>query len=380
MKGGKIPLRRWEKVQGLLVDGVADGVYPGAVLRVFDDHHTLFKYSTGYASLAPVKRKMTDDTLFDIASLTKTIATTSAIMILFQKGLVSLTQSLTDYFTETPADKAEITLLHLLTHSSGLPAWKPLYRELEAEEQKTGVRITGTDLVKGFFLRSILNAPLVFKPGTQVLYSDLGFILLGMIVENCVSERLSNFLRKHVFVPLKIKNAFFVTVEERIQKRYRIAATEDCPWRKRIIIGEVHDENAYALGGVAGHAGLFATAEEIEKFSIELMHAYYGKGKVFEKEVVRRFLRRQGLPPGSTWALGWDTPSDKFSSSGRYFSASSVGHTGFTGVSLWIDLERKIGITLLTNRIHPSRENLKIREFRPKIHDAIMEALGYAKD
>lgn len=367
----------WARVKELLVHGVQENVFPGAVLRVLSDSQVLFDYATGFSSLLPERREITTDTIFDIASLTKVIVTTSAVMLLVQDKKLNLDEGLSTYIREIDsADKRYISIRQLLSHSAGFNSWKPVYQEIENEEKRTGVRVLGTPNARALFLKNILNDPLAYKPGTRALYSDLGFILLGFIVERITGKELDEFAKEKIFLPLNMRSTFFVKHTHHNGAKYPFAATEKCPWRKRVICGEVHDENAWAMGGVAGHAGLFSTAEDIGIFAEEVINSYYGRGRIFHKDTARIFFKKERTP-SSSWALGWDTPTLGNSTSGRYFSSESIGHTGFTGSSIWIDLRRRVAVILLTNRIHPTRENLKIKEFRPKIHDAIMEALGY---
>jgi CubicO group peptidase (beta-lactamase class C family) len=368
--------QNWARVKQLLNKGVNENVFPGAVIKVVRDSQIVFDYATGFYSLYPVKRKISKDTIFDLASLTKVIVTTSAIMLLVQEKKIKLDEGLSTYLEVNSEDKGSITIRQLLSHSAGFSAWKPIYREVEDEEARCGVRIAGSSNARDLFLKGILDEPLAYKPGTGSIYSDLGFILLGFIIENVSGESLDKFAYNRLFRPLGMKSSFFVRhFEDKVHKK-KIAATEDCKWRKRVICGEVHDENAWSLGGVAGHAGLFSSAGDLAIFAEEIINSYYGRGKIFKKGVTKGFFTKVDIP-SSTWALGWDTPTEGSSTSGRYFSRQTIGHTGFTGVSLWIDLKKMLAVILLTNRIHPSRDNIKIKEFRPLIHDAVMEALGY---
>lgn len=367
----------WTQVKKLLVQGINENVFPGAVIRVIRDKEVVFRHTVGFSSLFPVNTTMTEDTVFDIASLTKVIVTTSAVMLLVQERRITLDDSISAHFPEIKSrDKKSITIRHLLSHSAGFNAWKPIYQEIEEEERRSGVKLTGTPGAKDFFLNSILRDPLIYEPGTKSIYSDLGFILLGFIIEMLSGEALDDFASNRIFTPLGMKSSFFVRNYAKKAKNLRVASTEHCKWRGRVISGEVHDENAWTLGGVAGHAGLFSNAKDIGIFAREVINSYHGDGKLFTKRIAHEFFKRQDIP-SSSWVLGWDTPTPGSSSSGKYFSENSIGHTGFTGVSLWIDLKREIAVILLTNRIHPDRNNIKIREWRPRIHDAVMKALGY---
>ena len=358
-----------DRVEALLNKGVVGGVYPGAVLLVAFEGDVFFRH-VGSRTLILEGLPMERDTIFDLASLTKPLATTLAVMKLFDSGKIELDQPLEDLLPKAfPREKKAITPRLLLSHSAGFADWKPFYLELEhirREERKERLR------------EELLNIPLAYPPGSGTLYSDLGFMMLEWVVEEIAGMKLPEFLCEHFYDPLGLKKTFFY--EHGVPLRFsgdQLAATEDCPWRKKILKGVVHDENAYALGGYSGHAGLFGNAREVYALVSLLRDHYRGEREdYFRSETVRAFFRRQDLVAGSTWALGWDTPSSENSSSGRCFSKGSVGHLGFTGTSVWIDLEGDVVVIFLTNRVHPTRENEKIRAFRPVLHDLVMEQLG----
>jgi CubicO group peptidase (beta-lactamase class C family) len=212
------------------------------------------------------------------------------------------------------------------------------------------------------------------------VYGDLDFIVLGAAVEAVASERLDAFCRRRVFEPLGLEDTFFLPLPEdgsvphpAPELRRRIAATENCPWRGRILWGEVHDPNASAMGGVAGHAGLFSTADDLMRFGQAWLDAWHGRSDWLPQELVREFSRRQGMPEGSDWALGWDTPAPEGSTSGPHFSSDSVGHLGFTGTSLWIDLAQEAVVVMLTNRHHLVEKRSKFA-LRAQVHDFVMDA------
>ena len=358
-----------DRIKSLVKEGVEKGTYPGAVLLVGHKGEIVFFQEVGHCSLVPGSDPMQKDTIFDLASLTKPLATSLTIMKLVDEEVVYLDQPLTELLAgRLPYDKRDLTLRLLLCHSAGFPDWKPFYLELDKfplEDRKKQLR------------KKLLNIPLTYRPGKEVLYSDLGFMILEWVVEESTSLPLNKFIDQYFYGPLALKRTFFSNTE--CQLRFegdQFAATEDCPWRKEVMRGYVHDENAYALGGYSGHAGLFGTAEEVYILADLLRAHFLGKRADYLKpETVRTFFIRQALVNGSTWALGWDTPSTQDSSSGRYFSTNSVGHLGFTGTSIWMDLEKDVIVVFLTNRIHPTRNNEKIKAFRPKIHDVIMEEL-----
>jgi len=357
------------RITGFLDKGVAEGVYPGAVLLIARGGEVLFFRETGYLSLIPEYIKMKKDTIFDLASLTKPLSTTLAIMRLVDQKDVALDQPLSEIIKKYPLnDKGTLTLRLILNHSAGLADWKPFYMELV--DEAPGKR-------KRLLRELIVNEPLAYRPGNACVYSDLGFMLLEWVIEEISGMHLDSFLKLNFYKPLSLKRTFLSTGSPPPPfRKDEIAATEHCTWRKRIIQGEVHDENAYSLGGYSGHAGLFGDAEEVFILVNMLREHYCGeRDDYFKPETVREFFKRQNIVKEYTWALGWDTPSSKDSSAGQYFSANSVGHLGFAGTSIWMDLDRNIIIILLTNRIHPTRTNEKIKAFRPAIHDLIMEEI-----
>ncbi len=337
---------------------VGSKAFPGAVLAVGKDgvlsHLRAFGHLT-YDSDSPETRP---DTIYDLASLTKVIVTTTMAMILVDEGKLDLQKPVSAFLPGFRGGaKDKVTVWHLLTHSSGLDWWGPLYKELHGKEA---------------YLQRIQAMDLVYEPGTKSLYSDLGAFLLGEIMERVAGEPLDTFARKRIFEPLGMRDTLFRPAAE---LRARVAPTEVDPWRGRLLCGEVQDENAFALGGVAPHAGLFGTAPEIARFAQMLLNGgVYDHHRIVSQETVERFTRRAGVPDSSR-ALGWDTPSAG-SSSGSLFSSHSFGHTGFTGTSLWIDPERRLFLILLTNRVHPTRENDGIRKARPAIADAVVRALA----
>ena len=356
-------------VQQLLFEGARAGVYPGAVLLVARKNEIVFFEQTGHRALLQTPLAMKKDTPFDLASLTKPLATTLSIMKLFDEGAVHFDQSLGDLLQIfVPTDKKAITLRFLLSHCAGFPDWVPFYLDLvrgETKKRKTLLR------------ERLLEITLAYLPGKRSIYSDLGYMMLEWIIEKVSGISLPRFLDAHFLVPLSLDKALFFDTIRQKREKMEFAATENCPWRKRIIQGEVHDENAWVLGGYSGHAGLLGTAAGVYGLASLLNQHYQGlRDDYFQPKTVRAFFEKQSLVSGSTWALGWDTPSPTGSSAGRHFSPVSVGHLGFTGTSLWMDLYHDVTVVFLTNRIHPSRENTAIRAFRPRLHNMIMEQLG----
>jgi CubicO group peptidase (beta-lactamase class C family) len=356
-------------IVNFLKRGVDEGVYPGAVLLVARKDEIVFLEKVGYRALFPKPLPMKKDTLFDLASLTKPMATTLTMMKLVDGGMVHLDQTL-DHLLQKPIprDKSGITLRYLLNHCAGFRDWAPFYLELVSENPQER---------KSLLRDRLLKMPLEYTPGKRLIYSDLGFMMLEWVIERITGDSFPGVFHKQFLIPLSLEKVLFLGKTLSEPKKMEFAATEDCPWRRRILQGEVHDENAWVLGGYSGHAGLLGTAQGVYGIAKFLKEHFYGlRNDYLRPETVRMFFEKQNLVPRSTWALGWDTPSPGASSAGRYFSPDSVGHLGFTGTSLWIDLHRDVTVVFLTNRIHPSRENEAIRAFRPRLHNFVMEQLG----
>ncbi len=366
-----------QTVTEAMSQAVAKGLFPGGVLLVQHKGRTVHFEAYGHAALQPQPVALTTETLFDLASLTKPVATATAAMFLMADRQLSLGDPVSKYIHDFLAsDRQGITLFHLLTHSSGLPGWRPLYQEVSrVTQEQSGVRnIVGAKML---LYEIIHQEPLEHPPGTKSRYSDLGFILLGEIIEKITQKSLDEFCADRIFGPLKMKDTFYLPLyteqQMQVMKDRKIAATEKCPWRGRVLRGEVHDENAHIMGGVAGHAGLFGTAQDLQTFMTRYMAGLRGEDPLFNQELVRQFTTRPGRIPEDAWALGWTTPS-KPSTSGQHFSSRSFGHLGFTGTSIWADPDSDLVVILLTNRVHPSRDNDQIRLFRPFVHDLIYQA------
>jgi serine-type D-Ala-D-Ala carboxypeptidase len=349
----------------LMENAVREGIFPGADLLVGLGETIVFHNIYGYASLFPDKKTLLTNTIFDLASLTKPLATTLGIMAFIEKGRLFLDRPLEPgrYPFLNPR-ASEMTLRHLLAHASGLPAYQP-YFEFLIEER--GDR-------KTILQEWIRKEPLTASPGLRTEYSDLGFMALDWIFQETAGEDLDGWLKKNVYLPLGLGRLGYRPIAEfGAADPEKYAATEDCPWRKKILRGEVHDENTYAVGGVSGQAGLFGTALEVFKLLRVLKRAYdHPRGShLFNGSLVHFFWTRQAFPSDTSRALGFDTPTENDSSAGRFFSRLSVGHLGFTGTSFWLDLERDLAVILLTNRVHPTRANQKIKAFRPLLHDLV---------
>jgi CubicO group peptidase (beta-lactamase class C family) len=362
-------------------EAVTSGVFPGAVVLVAKGEEVVLERAYGFRSLLPEKSPMETDTIFDLASLTKSIATTTAIMLLVKERKIRLDDRVTRFVPNFGVfNKNHVSFRHLLAHCSGLSAWKPYFEEIVKGEKDGGLKYVASRAAESFVFERVHREKPLAPSGNRVLYSDLGFIVLSEIVEQISGRSFDRFCQERIFQPLELDSTFFVDLTQLLARRFqpdlkKVAPTENCPWRKKIICGEVHDDNAYAMGGVAGHAGLFSSARDIHRYLSRLRSCYDGRDSFLPADLVKEFLKRDETVSGSTYALGWDTPTPTNSSSGGQFSPHSVGHLGFTGVSIWWDLEKNCSITLLTNRIHPSRNNNKIRDFRPHIHDLIMKTL-----
>jgi CubicO group peptidase (beta-lactamase class C family) len=380
--------RKLARVDRAIDKAIEASEIPGAVVlaRMLHEGEVLEHCSVrGLAAVRPERLPMTRETLFDLASLTKPLATTTAILRLMHDGAVDLDSPVAKYLPAfAEREKERVTVRHLLTHASGLKPWRGFHELLLEKERKTGERWLQTPAGREFIVERVLRSGLVHEPGAAAVYGDLDFITLGALVEAVSQRRLDDVTRERVTGPLGLGETFFVPLGEGAGMpdalRRRTAATENCPWRERILWGEVHDPNAWAMGGVAGHAGLFSTADDLMKFAWTLLDVWHGRSDALPRDLLRTFATRQRMPEKSDWALGWDTPTAGASSSGSHFSATSIGHLGFTGTSLWIDLERECAIVMLTNRVHQVAKRSKF-ELRPEVHDLIREAFeaGWAE-
>jgi CubicO group peptidase (beta-lactamase class C family) len=378
--------RKLGRVDRALDKAIANAEIPGAVVvasRRYEDE--VFEHASvrGNAVVRPERIPMARETIFDLASLTKVLATAAAMMRLVHDGAVFLDDPVSKHlpvFGER--GKELVTVRHLLTHSSGLKPWRAFHELLLEKERKTGVHLIGTPAAREFVLERIFRSNLVHEPGAAAVYGDLDFIVLGALVEAVTRESLDAWCAERIFRPLGLSHTGFVRAVEGEcpppeSMRRHFAATEVCPWRGRVVWGEVHDPNASVMGGVAGHAGLFSTADDVHRFGRILLDCWHGRSDAFPQEIVRTFFTRQQLPENSDWALGWDTPTPGASSSGTHFSEQSVGHLGFTGTSIWIDLRQETVVVMLTNRVHPIARRSQFK-LRPLVHDLVMESFEAA--
>ena len=354
--------KRFARAFAIIRDAIEQQAFPGAALAVAHNGALVASYAFGRFTYDEDAPQVVPETVFDLASLTKVVATTTAAMILFERRRLDLeapvAETLPEFVVLSPphqkARREAVTVRMLLAHSSGLPAYERLYEFAENRKE---------------LLRAAITTRLTADPGTRAEYSDIGFILLGEVLERIAGEPLDQFAQREVFDLLGLRRTWFVPP---LDLRPQLPPTEhDRSFRKRVIQGEVNDENAWVMGGVSGHAGMFASATDVALFAQCMLK---GGAPLVKPETVALFTRRQEEPHGTSRALGWDTPSHP-SSSGQRFSPSSFGHLGFTGTSLWIDPKRQLAVTLLTNRTWPDRSTQKIREVRPVLHDAIVEAI-----
>jgi len=353
---------RFHSAFGILENAIAAHAFPACSLAVTFGGELVAHKALGRFTYDPASPEVTTASIFDLASLTKVAATTAMAMILYERGLLDLEAPVTaivpefaGQLTENDPRRREVALRMLLAHSSGLPAYDKLFLRAKTRE----------DLLQAAF-----TAPLAAAPGARAEYSDVGFIILGVVLERLADESLDVFCQREIFGPLGMTHTTFNPASA--LKDSIPPTADDRTFRHRIIQGEVQDENASVLGGIAGHAGLFSTAEDLASFAHSLLN---GGHPILRSSTIELFSRRESAPEGTSRALGWDTPSAP-SQSGKYLSSRSFGHLGYTGTSLWIDPDCQLSITLLTNRNWPDRQNQAIKQVRPVFHDAVIEALG----
>jgi CubicO group peptidase (beta-lactamase class C family) len=345
------------RVDDLLERARAARDFPGGVLAIAHEGRLARLRPFGRLTYDDDAPAVEVDTLYDLSSLTKVVATTTVAMALVDEGRLDLARPVPELVPEFRGEgKEDVRIEHLLSHSAGLPATAPLYRDRRGREA---------------CVEAVATMPLVYPPATRSLYSDLGFILLGEVLERTSGQPLDAMARERVQDPLGMADTLFRPGPELLP---RIAPTERDPWRGRLLRGEVHDPNAFAMGGVAAHAGLFGTAPDLSRFAQMMLDGGSRAGRrVVSAAQVARFTRRADVP-GSSRALGWDTPTGR-SSAGRLLSPRAFGHVGFTGTSLWIDPDRRLFFLLLTNRVHPTAHR-KIDDVRRRLADGVVEALA----
>ncbi len=350
--------RLGDSVRAILTLGVRDSAFPGAIAIVGTRDGILTETAVGHLDWAP-SPVPDEHTLWDLASLTKVVALTTVVMQLVETHRLDLDAPVQRYLPEwTGKYKNRVTVRHLLTHSSGLPAWRPLYKEATSPAQA---------------LQLALETPLDTAPGVRMVYSDIGAILLGQIVVRITHEPFDQYVSEHLLQPLGMRETMFRPPP---QLRARAAPTEVDPWRQRHLQGEVHDENAYALGGVSSHAGLFSTAADLARFArMYLTGGTLDGTRIVAPETIAQFTAVQDRA-FSNRALGWETPSGS-NSAGHSMSSTAFGHTGFTGTSLWVDPQRDVFVLLLTNRVDPTRQRTGIAGVRTRVADAAMAVVTH---
>ncbi len=366
-----------DPVSDMMVRGIREKVFPGAVLLCAKQDEILYHRAFGVADLQ-TKQPVETQSVFDLASLTKPLATALAMMELVQTHQLDLDICLKDLVPATArTPQARITPDMLLRHTSGLPAHRKYYEQIPGlpAHRKYYEQIPGQPGSIEFMDHRVLTEPLTALPGACQVYSDLGYMLLSKVIRTVTHTRLDRFVQHHVYQPLGIEDLFFIDLTSPAMPvdRTRLVSTRNCPWRGRVLTGEVEDENAWVSGGIQGHAGLFGSASAVHRLCLEILQAIQQQSpRVLDSRVVARFIQKY---PGHTRVAGFDTPSQTGSCAGQYFSALTVGHLGFTGTSFWIDPDNGAIVVLLTNRVHPSRSNWKIREFRPAIHDCVFRCV-----
>jgi serine-type D-Ala-D-Ala carboxypeptidase len=353
---------QFSRAFSVIRDAIRHHAFPGAALAVAHRGALVASQGFGRFTYESDSPEVQPDTIFDLASVTKVVATTAMAMILFERGVLDLdppVAAILPEFASLAPDsqrvaRSKVTVRMLLAHSSGLPAYVKLFETARTRDE---------------LIRAALATPLVADPGSTVAYSDIGFIVLGETLSKLAGAPLDVFAQQEIFTPLGMSGTCFNPPAD---SKLGIPPTEhDHTFRRRVIQGEVNDENASVMEGVAGHAGLFAPAIDVARFAECMLR---GGAPTLRRATIELFTRRQDSPSCTDRALGWDTPS-RPSSSGSHFSARSFGHLGYTGTSLWIDPDHQLSVTLLTNRTWPDRSSQAIKQIRPSVHDAVAEAL-----
>ena len=350
-------------VDKVINNAIEDKVFPGAVVLIWRDGKIIYENAFGNYTYDINSPKVYPHTFYDIASLTKVVATTTAAMICYDRKLFSLDDKVVKQIPEFGVNgKESITIKNLLLHNSGLPAWKKFYsRNLNYQD----------------VLNEIYNSELEYETGKSTVYSDLGFVILGKIIEKVTRKRLDAFCEDDIFIPLKMGSTFY-NPNDSLKKLCAPTETDNY-WRMKTLQGEVHDETSSMLNGVAGHAGLFSTASDISKLmSVQMNNGKLDKKQFIKQSTIELFTKRYSNE--STRAFGWDTKSDSGSSAGKYFSKNSFGHTGYAGTSIWADPDKNLFVVFFTNRVYPTRENPKIQKVRPQLHNVIIKSLGKIDD
>ncbi len=350
---------KFDKVDNLIISAIQDSVAPAIALLFGQGDKILYSKAFGNYTYDKSSQKVSTKSMFDLASVSKVVGTTSAAMLLIQNGQLHLDDLVIKYLPEFNNNgKDKITIRNILLHNSGLAAFKKYYDEFSTAEE---------------VINDIMNLELNSEPGEKYVYSDLGMITLQKVIEKITQKPLDKFLTENLFIPLEMNQTLYNPSKKLKDKC--VPTEDDNFWRMRLLQGEVHDERAFMLNGVAGHAGLFSTVEDLSHFALMMNNNGMYRGKqIISPKIIDEWTTKQSEQ--SDRGLGWDTKSlEGYSSAGTKFSKKSFGHTGYTGTSIWVDKETKLFVILLTNRVHPTRANRKISKFRPVIHDAIYNSV-----
>ena len=345
-------------IDKIIQSAIIDNAFPGAVVLVSKEGKIIYEKAFGHLTYDDSSAVVTTNTIYDIASLTKVIATTTAAMICYDRSSFDLDDPVSNYIPDFALNgKENVTIKNLLLHNSGLPSFKPFYKKYSSSNE---------------VINDIYSTSLQYQPGTKTIYSDLGIITLAKVIEKVTGKSLDDFSQEEIFKPLDMNSTMFNPPDS---LKYKIAPTEfDDYWRNKLVWGKVHDETAFMLNGVAGHAGLFSTASDISHLLLMLLNeGNYNSKRITKGKTIQLFTKRYSQQ--STRALGWDTKSNTGSSAGDLFDSTSFGHLGFTGTSVWIDPTRDLFVVFLTNRVYPSRENKKLYKVRPALHNAIIKTI-----
>jgi CubicO group peptidase (beta-lactamase class C family) len=359
-----------DRIDELMERGLAEEIFPGAALICALEGEVVIHRTYGLARRVGGRRLLTPEARFDLASVSKALATSVAAMFAWEEDLLRLEEPL-DRSLPLPAPLGELTSWHLLSHSSGLPAWLPLHQRAGA----AGLLEALPDQRRAWMRRQVAETPLEYVPGSRSVYSDLGFMVLEWLLELRTGERLDEYLSQRFHEPLGLERTGYIDLAAPRNTAGSFVATERCPWRGRVLEGEVHDHNTWVMGGVCGQAGLFSTAWEVHIMLADLWQSWRGTGGKLTSETVRRFWRPAGVP-GSCFRLGWDGPSPTgYSAAGGRMDRAAVGHLGFTGCSIWLDPHAGYWVVLLTNRVHPRADDRRIAQLRPALHDLLVRSL-----
>jgi len=345
-------------IDKIIQSAITDNAFPGAVVLVSKEGKIIYEKAFGHLTYEDSSAVVTTNTIYDIASLTKVIVTSTAAMICYDRNLFDLDNPVSNYIPDFALNgKENVTIKNLLLHNSGLPSFKPFYKKYSSPDK---------------VINDIYSTVLQYQPGTKTIYSDLGIITLAKVIEKVTGKGLDDFSQEEIFKPLVMNSTLFNPADS---LKYKIAPTEyDDYWRNKLVWGEVHDETAFMLNGVAGHAGLFSTASDISHLLLMLLNeGNYNSKRIIKEKTIQLFTKRYSQQ--STRALGWDTKSNTGSSAGDLFDSTSFGHLGFTGTSVWIDPTKDLFVVFLTNRVNPTRENIKLYKVRPALHNAIIKAI-----